>query len=85
MPQGQAAKKQTKHAEITESINKTRLAAEGLRNLLIEVTGEEAPPDKADTERSGTLLNFLNGAGSEIDSITDDLNRTRDELQAALF
>jgi len=32
-----------------------------------------------------SLINLLNGAGSEIDGITSDLNRTRDELQAALF
>ena len=81
----EVAKKQMKNAEITESISKLRLAADGLQSVLVKVTGEEVPPDKTDTERGGTLLNFLNGAGSEIDSITDDLNRTRDELQSALF
>ncbi len=81
----EVAKRQTKHAVITESINGRRLAAAGLQNLLVEVTGEEVPPDKTATGSSGTMLNFLNGAGSELDKITEDLNRTRDELQAALF
>ena len=81
----EVAKKQMKHAEITESISRLRLAADGLQSLLVKVTGEEVPPDKTDTEKSGTLLNFLNGAGSEIDKITEDLNRTGDELHATLF
>jgi len=81
----QVAKKQLKHAEITESINRLRLAADGLQNLLVEVTGEEVLPEKTEARTSGTMLSFLNGAGSEIDSITNDLNRSRDELHSALF
>lgn len=83
----ETAGKQTKHDAIINSIGRLGTARDGLQNLLTEITGNASPPEEATTKCSEAprLLQFLNDTESFISTITDDLNRIRDELQEALL
>ncbi len=88
MPTGsEVSKRHSKHIVIGEAVDRLGMARNGLQGLLEKITGQDSPPQEECGVVSGgpSLLSFLNKADSEISKTTEDLNRIRDELQAALF
>ena len=88
MSKGLDTEKQLKHGEIIDSIGRLSKARDELQNLLDKVAGLPAPEakDKAEEVSSiPTLMDFLNQTSGQIDKITDDLNRIREEIRSAIF
>ncbi len=87
MPTETECDRQAKHTVIHSAVHRLKGSRDLLQDLLDEIRGTESPPDekKATVEATPRLLQFLDEEGSTIDKISDDLNRIRDELHAALF